>query len=179
LDEPIEQEVKLRTAGPDAARAAVARLGAALLRARHLEDNLLFDDPASSLASGGKLLRLRRTPAGAVLTYKGSRRVVEGVRRLVEVETAVADGDALEAILTGLGFRRVFRYQKQREVYRWQEVEIVVDETPIGTYLEIEGPLPAIHRAAAALGYGPADYVVDSYARLFRAAGGTGDMVFR
>jgi hypothetical protein len=58
-------------------------------------------------------------------------------------------------------------------------VEIVVDETPIGTFLEIEGPVAAIHEAARALGRGPADYVGASYVALFAAAGGTGDMVFR
>jgi adenylate cyclase class 2 len=179
MDDPVEREIKLRMAGPEAARAAVARLGARLLRARHLEDNRLFDDAASSLASAGKLLRLRRTPDGAVLTYKSSRTVVEGVRTLTEVETGVADADALERIFAGIGLRRVFRYEKYREVFGWEDVEIVVDETPLGAFLEIEGPIDGIHRAASALGYGPADYVSDSYARLFRAAGGTGDMVFR
>jgi adenylate cyclase class 2 len=72
----------------------------------------------------------------------------------------------------------VFRYQKYRETYAWKDVEIVVDETPIGTFLEIEGPLEGIHAAAAALGYGRDDYVTDSYAGLFFASGGTGDMVF-
>ena len=35
------------------------------------------------------------------------------------------------------------------------EVEVVVDETPIGCYLEIEGEVAAIHAAAAALGAAP------------------------
>jgi adenylate cyclase class 2 len=55
---------------------------------------------------------------------------------------------------------------------------VVLDETPVGTYLEIEGPLETIHRAARALGRGPEDYLTDSYAALFFAAGGAGDMVF-
>jgi hypothetical protein len=57
-------------------------------------------------------------------------------------------------------------------------VEVVVDETPIGAFLEIEGEVEAIHAAAAALGFGPADYIRDSYAALFAASGGTGDMLF-
>ena len=95
-----------------------------------------------------------------------------------EVELAAADADALEAILRGAGFRPVFRYQKYRETYRLGEVEIVVDETPIGTFLEIEGPPPQIHATASALGMGPRDYVTASYAALFFASGGKGDMVF-
>ena len=91
----------------------------------------------------------------------------------------MADTDALLAIFAGLGLGPVFRYQKYRETYAWEDVEIVVDETPIGTFLEIEGPLAGIHKAAAVLGHGPNDYVTDSYAALFLAAGGTGDMIFR
>ena len=72
----------------------------------------------------------------------------------------------------------MFRYQKYREVYRWNDVEVVVDETPIGSFLEIEGDLAAIHAAAADLGYGPADYIRESYAALFLAGGGRGDMLF-
>jgi adenylate cyclase class 2 len=73
----------------------------------------------------------------------------------------------------------MFRYQKYREVYRWKAVEIVVDETPIGTFLEIEGEIEAVHAAAAALGYDASQYVADSYVALYLAAGGQGDMIFR
>jgi adenylate cyclase, class 2 len=175
-----ETEIKLRMAGPVEAREAVSRIGAVLKRARHFEDNLLFDDAAGSLRKGGNLLRLRRTEPGAsVLTFKGARSVVEGIRSREEFESEVADGDAVETIIRALGFRPAFRYQKYRESHSWRDVEIVVDETPIGTFLEVEGPLPTIHAAARALGFGTADYVTDSYAGLFAAAGGSGDMVFR
>jgi adenylate cyclase class 2 len=175
----VETEVKLPVARPDDARAWLARLGAERVRLRHFEDNLLLDDADSSLLRGGRTLRLRRTDAGGVLTYKGPRRDRDGVRSRPEVETTVADADALQAILAALGLQPRFRYQKYREVYHWRDVEIVVDETPIGSFLELEGPAAAIHAAAAALGYGPADYIRDSYAGLFFARGGTGDMTFK
>ena len=175
-----ETEIKLRMPGPRPAREAVTGLGAVLVRPRHLEDNLLLDDDRSSLVGSGRTLRLRRTADAAVLTFKGPRSDREGVRSRpeIEVELAAADADALEAILRGAGFRPVFRYQKYRETYRLGDVEIVVDETPIGTFLEIEGPPQGIHAAAAALGKGPRDYITDSYAGLFFASGGKGDMVF-
>jgi adenylate cyclase class 2 len=174
----VESEVKLSVQHPEEARAALARLGAHCVRKRHFEDNVLFDDAASSLVRRGQALRLRRTEAAGVLTHKGPRRDREGVKSRQEVETTVADPDALQAILQALGLRPVFRYQKYREVYRWQAVEIVLDETPIGTFLEVEGPPAEIHRAAAELGYGPADYIRESYAALFFARGGQGDMLF-
>lgn len=176
---PIESEIKLRAAGPEPAREALLRLGASLARPRHFEENLLLDDAGSSLLGSGRLLRLRRTSEGAILTFKGPRSIVEGIKSREEIEAAVGDPDALLAILERLGLRPVFRYQKYRETYAWKDVEIVVDETPIGTFLEIEGPLETIHQAAAALGHGPKDYVTDSYAGLFFASGGTGEMVFK
>jgi adenylate cyclase class 2 len=174
----VESEIKLKVGGPEEARARLSRIGAQLVRPRHFEDNLIFDDADSSFVASRQTLRLRRTDTGGVLTHKGPQRFEDGVKIRPERETAVADADALQAILEAMGLRPVFRYQKYREVYRWEGVEIVVDEMPIGSYLEIEGPIEAIHRAAAALGYTPSDYIRDSYVGLFFASGRTGDMVF-
>ena len=69
-------------------------------------------------------------------------------------------------------------YQKYREVWEWAGVEIVIDETPVGVFVELEGGADAIDRAAGALGRTAADYVTASYPDLFRAQGGRGDMVF-
>ena len=166
--------------GPGPARESVARLKATLVRPRHFEDNVLLDDERGGLVASGRTLRLRRTEDRATLTFKGPRADREGVRSRpeIEVELEASRADALQAILRGAGFRPVFRYQKYRETYRLGGVEIVVDETPIGTFLEIEGPPAEIHAAVAALGLGPRDYVTESYAALFFASGGKGDMVF-
>jgi adenylate cyclase class 2 len=175
----LEREVKLRWDDAPGARQAVAGLGAALVRARHLEDNLLLDDAAASLKGRRAALRIRRTDRRAVLTYKG--RPVEdasGQKARPEAEVDVSDADTAEQILAALGFAPAFRYQKYREVWEWDEVEIVIDETPVGVFVEIEGAADAIDRAAGALGRSAADYVTASYPDLFRAQGGRGDMVF-
>lgn len=175
---PVETEIKLGTPGPEAARAAVARLGARLTSPRYFEDNLLLDDAAGSLRAAGTILRLRRVPEGGVLTYKGPRLASAGLKSRQEQETTVADADVLQGILERVGLRPIFRYQKYRETYDWRGQEIVVDETPIGTFLEVEGDEEGIHAAAAAMGFGPSDYLTDSYIGLFLASGGKGDMVF-
>ena len=175
----IESEVKLRMPGPSEARALVSGIGATPSRPRHFEDNVLFDDARGSLRASGRALRLRRAGAtGGIVTYKGPRIAGEGVKSRPEIETTVGDADAAEQVLEALGYRKTFRYQKYREAFRWRDAEIVVDETPIGTFLEVEGPIETIHAAAQALGRGPADYVEDSYAALFLATGRGGDMVF-
>jgi len=176
--ELLEREIKLRVASPEAARSALGRVGAALVRLRHFEDNVLFDDAAGSLRASGSALRLRRTPNGGILTLKGPRATEGGAKVREERETMVDDPDAIPAILKSLGYRPVFRYQKYRESWTHLGQEIEVDETPIGTFLEIEGDDEGIRAVAAELGYGPADYVSDSYVGLYFAQGGQGDMVF-
>jgi adenylate cyclase class 2 len=124
------------------------------------------------------LLRLRRAAGRAIVTYKGPRRIEDGVRAREELEFEVSDAGACARVLEALGYRPSYRYEKYREVYRHERVEIVIDELPIGCFLEIEGDSDAIHAAAAALGFGRGDYLTDSYADLHHAAGGSGDMLF-
>ena len=178
MSRTIETEIKIRIADPAKARASLAEMGARRTRERHLEDNLLFDDERRALLSTGSILRLRRTPGLAVLTLKGPRTIEAGMKSRPELETTVGDADVLQAMLLGLGLRPAFRYQKYREAWEWEGQEIVVDETPIGDFLEIEGDREGIARAATLLGFSPRDYVADSYVGLFLAGGGKGDMVF-
>jgi adenylate cyclase class 2 len=175
---PTETEVKIRVAAP-AARAALQRAGARLVHARAFEDNLLFDDPRGALRAASGVLRLRRLPQGGLLTFKGARRIEDGLKTREEIETEVADPDALQLVLERLGLRPVFRYQKYRETWSLLEQSVLVDETPLGDFIEIEGAAEGIHRVAEALGFSRVDYVTDSYVALFFAAGGTGDMVFK
>ena len=65
-----------------------------------------------------------------------------------------------------------------REAAAMEIQEIVLDETPIGPFLEIEGDPDGIRAVTADLGLDPSDYMVDSYVDLFFAQGGQGDMVF-
>ena len=60
-----------------------------------------------------------------------------------------------------------FRYQKYREEFAHENVIIALDETPVGTLVEIEGSECGIHAMAAALARKPGDYVLDSYRSLF------------
>jgi adenylate cyclase, class 2 len=178
VSEPREVEVKLRVRDAEAARASLRRIGAELVRPRHFEDNVLFDDAAGSLRKSGSVLRLRRTPHGGLLTFKGPREVVGGVKSRVERESEVEQPSEVQAILESLGYRPIFRYQKHRETWTLRGQEVEVDETPIGAFLEIEGDLDGIHAVAKDLGYAESDYVAESYVALFFAAGGQGDMVF-
>ena len=178
MGEPRETEVKLRLSSAEDARARLRRAGARIVRERHLEENVLYDDAAGTLRARGSVLRLRETPHGGVLTFKGPREIEGGVKSREERESAVEDAAEIRAILERLGYRPLFRYQKYRESWAHRGQRVEVDETPIGHFLEIEGEAEGIRAVAAELGFSPADFVSESYVGLFFAGGGQGDMVF-
>ncbi|MCX6543693.1 MAG: class IV adenylate cyclase [Acidobacteria bacterium] len=178
----LEREVKLRFDTPAEARAAVVAAGATPIHARRLQQDSLLDTDAESLRRERNMLRIRRDGPASILTFKGP--VQPGPMKLrEELETAVADGDRLREILDRLGLRAWFHYEKYREEFTADGVIIAVDETPVGTFVEIEGTSDGITRMAAAMGKGTSDYILDSYYRLFmktrEALGFKGqDMVF-
>jgi len=178
MGEPRETEVKLRVSSAEEARARVRRAGAHLVRERHFEENVLFEDAAGTLRARGAVLRLRETPHGSFLTFKGPREIEGGVKSREERESAVSDAGEVRAILARLGYRPLFRYQKYRESWVLRGQAIEVDETPIGSFLEIEGDAEGIRAVAAELGFSPRDFVAESYVGLFFGGGGRGDMVF-
>jgi adenylate cyclase, class 2 len=164
----LEREVKIRFADPDLARAALSKIGAALLRPRRLQDDTLFDTPDGTLRAKRGVVRLRCEPDRAFLTYKGP--VHPGTMKIrEEQETEVADAEVLRRVLKELGLVAWFRYQKFREEYEAPGVVIALDETPVGTYLEIEGSEEGILTATDALGCSPADFILNSYRGLFAA----------
>lgn len=162
----IEQEIKLRFDTPEAARVAVITAGGRLTFSRRLIDDRLFDTPQGHLRAGSCALRVRRDGVLTSLTYKGAP-TPGAFKTREEIETTAGDAATVEAILVSLGFTAKWRAQKFREEYSIDAAKIAIDETPMGTFVEIEGTDADITRIAAALGRTPDDYVLSSYARLF------------
>jgi adenylate cyclase class 2 len=162
----LEREIKLRFGSVQEAREAVLALGATLVRQRRFQDDALLDNEREELRHRRCALRVRREDAHSYLTFKGP--VQPGPMKLrEELETSVADADVLQRVLEHLDLRVWFRYQKYREEFSLDGVVIAIDETPIGTFVELEGTEAAINSAAAALGRTAADYILDSYWGLF------------
>jgi adenylate cyclase class 2 len=178
----IEREVKLRFGSPDEARAAVEAAGATPLRGRRLQDDHLLDTDDETLRRRRCVLRVRLENGKSRLTFKGP--VEPSIMKVrEELETLVGDGEVLLRVLEEAGFHVWFRYQKYREEYSQGDVIIAIDETPVGTYVEIEGSERGIAAMAEVLGRTQPDYIVESYRGLFlqhRAAFGLAgrDMVF-
>lgn len=167
----IEREVKLLFPTAAAARAAVVALGVTPAHPRRLQDDSLYDTPDETLRRKGCVVRIRteRWSDGqdtTTLTVKGP--VQPGEMKIREEhETRVEKGNAVEQAFDVIGLRPSFRYQKYREEFSASGVIVAIDETPVGTYVELEGDEAAIHAMTAALGRSPADFIVDSYYRLF------------
>lgn len=161
-----ENEIKLAFPSAEIAVTKLVQAGAHPLQARAFEDNALFDLADRPLTKSGRLLRLRDFSGISVLTFKGPVAGEHKHKVKIEHETVVADPDAMRSILLGLGFERVYRYQKYRATYGLGAVEASVDETALGTFVELEGPPDDVDRAAAALGASPSDFICASYREL-------------
>ena len=161
-----ENEIKLAFPSRETAVLRLLAAGARQVHARAFEDNVLFDLADRALSKSGRLLRLRDFDGVSLLTFKAS---VAGEHRhkvKIEHETAIADPAALRSILLGLGFEAVYRYQKYRATYRLGAVEAAVDETPLGTFIELEGSPDEVDNAAEALGAAPSDFIRATYREL-------------
>ena len=163
-----KQEVEIKFRITDL-KALTRRLRAAGFRhktRRTHETNLLFDTADGTLAARGEVLRIRQYGKLWTLTHKS--RGTEGRHKVrTETETTVADGEALTAVFAALGFRPSFRYEKFRSEWTDGKGHVVLDETPIGNFGEIEGLASWIDRTAKKLGLNPADYLTASYVALF------------
>jgi adenylate cyclase class 2 len=184
----LEIEVKLRVDdlaqsrnGLVATKALLEELGASLVHPREFEDNLAFDFPDRSIVRVGSLLRVRILARGTLLTFKGPVTSLADLakqsgaaaaptfkaRHETELTIPFDETDALLAIIRGLGMETIFRYQKYRTSYDWKGLHVLLDETPIGIYLELEGDRAMIEEGAKRLGYGPEDFITRSYRDLY------------
>ncbi len=163
-----EVEIKFRV---DDVRSLQRRLKAASFRQitrRTLEQNTLYDLPGEVLRRRGELLRLRKYGDEWLLTHK-AKGIVARHKTRVETETTVADGVKLDQILRALGYAPAFRYEKYRAEWSDGLGHVVIDETPIGNFGEIEGPAIWIDRTARTLGIDRESYITESYMELFFA----------
>ena len=169
-----ETEVKLEVRNPRALRRRLREAGFRAIQSRHFESNVLFDFPDLRLWKARCLLRLRRADNQWFVTFKGAPLPARRYKIRKEIDIRVEDGALLREVFETLGLREAFRYEKYRTVYAREaggcEAEarlLVYDETPIGNYLELEGPQRWIDQVARQLGYRPEDYITASYASLY------------
>lgn len=176
-----ETEIKLRVDDLVVLIRKLNRLGART-KGRVLERNTLFDTPDADFRRRGRLLRLRvETPAGSAMIAAGRAGAIltskqpapasaeAGYKQNLESEIAITVPDRWLRKMRALGLRPAFRYEKFRTGFRLGRLHLDLDETPVGTFLELEGEPRRIDGAAHALGYSRRDYIRATYGDLYAA----------
>src|SRR5258707_2679536 len=166
MSAPKEVEIKFHIHHMRALAGALKRAGFKRISRSTHEMNSLYDLPGQKLRKRGELLRLRKYGEAWVLTHKAKGKAGRHKVR-VELETRVENGEQMDAILRALGFAPTFRYEKYRAEWSDGTGHVVLDETPIGNFGEIEGPPRWIDRTARALGVARTDYITQTYAPMF------------
>lgn len=172
---PLEIERKYLDVDFDRLRRALAGAGAACLGA-HFESNIIFDMPVLGLHASGRLLRVRsqewRDRTCHVLTLKLPVAVAAGgaFKAREERELAVESAAAMGAVLEGLGFVAVARYEKVRSVWRLAPFRpgasgmlVELDELPFARVVELEGDAGDLDAAARLLGLDKYEISTKSY----------------
>ncbi len=178
-----EIELKIAVSNPAAFQGRLPGLGFVLESPRTFEMNTLFDTPGRELRARHQVLRIRQYGEVCTLTHKrmpeaGGAGTADAARykTRIETETTVAEGGALAEIFRELGYVPVFVYEKFRTVWAdsgasagpgMPTAHLVLDETPIGTWAELEGPVEWIDRTLGRLGVDAAAGLTDSYGKLF------------
>jgi adenylate cyclase class 2 len=165
-------EIELKFAVADIARfrAQVESLGLTLITPRTFEANTLYDTPDRRLRAKRQVLRLRQYAGRSTVTHK---RVAPGndgdlrYKTRIETESLVEDAAALAEIFSQLGYVPVFRYEKFRTEWDAGDGHLVLDETPIGIFAELEGPPAWIESMREQLGVSPEQCTTQSYGMLF------------
>jgi adenylate cyclase class 2 len=170
-----EIELKVPISDPTALQSRLLELGFHIETPRTFEHNTLYDTPSRDLRARTEILRIRQYGNTYTVTHKGladPHNAPDSTRYKVriETETTVGDGPTLAAIFEHLGYPPAFVYEKYRT--EWSHASepsahVVVDETPIGTYAELEGSPDWIERTLSQLSIAPATCLTDSYGKLF------------
>ncbi len=167
----IETEAKfeVRPGDLEKVRQQLIQLGARPFAGPHNEENELYDFPDGRLARAGCALRLRSYAGQSLLTFKGVVQSDPLLKKREEIETRVEKADALRTILGRLGLAVSFGYRKTREILQiehgGQPLQVCLDETPVGCFVEIEGAAEGIKQLAARFGW--TEFITKSYIDLY------------
>ncbi len=168
-----EIELKFPLSDPSALQSRLPQFGFHLDTPRTFEHNTLYDTATRDLRAQKQILRIRQYGDLCTVTHKRMPDQAPSETRYkirIETETTVADCHALAEIFQQLGYSPVFIYEKFRTEWSHtieRSAHLVIDETPIGNYVELEGPPAWIDRTIAELKIDPATCLTDSYGKLF------------
>jgi adenylate cyclase class 2 len=167
-----EVEAKFKITDNEA-DAILAKLGRPQTRC---ETNIFYDTDSRKLEGRGESLRIRSESYSDghthfVMTFKGKKKKSRFKIR-PEYETKVSSLEEASNIVTALGYKEFFRFEKRRSSYHFDECVIEVDQLPlIGHFCEIEAPsINKIEQMLKQLGFENRTLIVKGYGQLVAAA---------
>jgi adenylate cyclase class 2 len=161
-----EVEVKFRLENEKALIEHISMMGFINIK-NVFETNIIFDMMDGSYSSRGKLIRVRETDKGNVLTYKEKQGDDSQFKVRKEIETGVDDSEQMIEMLKYMGFVISFVYQKKRMYFTKDDIEITIDKLPFGNYIEIEATQEQILNISKELNLGMTEISNMSYLALY------------
>jgi predicted adenylyl cyclase CyaB len=169
-----ELEAKIKLKSIEHAQVIVTTLdtlGAELISA-NIETNEFFDTSRNGLKKLGHMIRLRSfdTRDKCILTFKGKRLKGKFKNRL-EMEVEISNRDEMCRILSVVGFKQNFSFQKKRLSFRFKECAVEIDCLPrLGYFCEVEGKnVKQISKVVKAIGLKDEECISDGYPSLLIA----------
>ncbi|HZX11045.1 MAG TPA: class IV adenylate cyclase [Acidobacteriota bacterium] len=164
----LEIEVKIRMHDFKKTQEKLLSLGADLYKPRYFEENILYDFPEKKLTKRNQALRLRSLGKKSILTYKGELQKSRKFKIRNEHETEVKNKKQLQKILSSLGLKQIFTYQKHRTEFRAKNLKIFLDETKAGTFIELEGEREDIVKFTKKMGFSKKNFIKTDYITLIK-----------
>jgi len=166
----LEIEVKFHIRDISTIRDRIITLGAES-SGRIFETNICFEDSEKNLFKNRSLLRLRKD-SRTRLTFKSLPHTKNQDKNadfkiLREQEVEVSDFAVMKSILESLGFHKEIVYEKWRETFVLNGVNLCIDEMPFGNFLEIEGEKEDIIEVAAKTGMAWDNRILINYLHMF------------
>lgn len=155
-----EIEVKIRIDNLKEVREKILKLNAEQ-KGRSFDEDVYYDFDDGRIRNADKVFRLRNNK---IVAFKGPQ-MGKNVMDREEIEMEL-DGDKFREIMSKIGIKPIRKKQKYRETFKFKEGEVVIDETPIGNYLEIEGPEEFIIDITKKIGFSEKDHIIKTYSQL-------------
>ncbi len=163
----METELKIPVPDLGSVRESLVRRSATRVHPMAREINILLDSDGGRLQKTGSILRLRTYGGQHILTFKGPVKYHGNIKERPEHEVTCEDAGRLLEIFEHLGFSVAARYEKDRETWLLGGMAVVLDHTPMGDFVEIEGPPEALADTAASLNLDHEQAVRGSYLSLW------------
>jgi predicted adenylyl cyclase CyaB len=160
-----EIEIKFKIESIEKLREKLKENGAQF-RGKAFQKTFRFDTHEKKLEKMNKFLRVR-TGFKKTLTLK-EKIEDKNFKKRKETELEIEDPKKMTSILKKLGFTKILIMEKNREKWFFKKTEIVIDELPMGKFIEIEGSEDSIEKVIKILNLDSKKRILGTYWDLWR-----------